>query len=152
MLESDCSLSTPRAGTHPSFINFSNPSLVMLSIIFLSALPYVSLVRLIRIWHCNISDEPFRGSVLCVPLRWSGRVIVYYEAIKRELWYRSRVYECRCDERLEAKAEGFTYHTHTHQEELILGVYLFLMRLCLHMLDRLSFLSCHSGVGVCGCE
>jgi hypothetical protein len=34
-------------------------------------------------------------------------VLVYYEAIKREL-YRRLIYECRCYERLQAKAEGFT--------------------------------------------
>jgi hypothetical protein len=34
-------------------------------------------------------------------------VVVYYETIKREL-NRTLIYECRCDERLKAKAEGST--------------------------------------------
>ena len=40
--------------------------------------------------------------------------VVYYEAIKREL-YRRLVYECRCDERLKAKAEGFTGNWNTQR-------------------------------------
>ncbi len=34
------------------------------------------------------------------------QIIVYYETIKREL-NRRIIYECRCDERLKTKAEGF---------------------------------------------
>jgi hypothetical protein len=37
---------------------------------------------------------------------------VYYETIKREL-NRSLIYECRCDERLKAKAEGSTRLVYT---------------------------------------
>ena len=37
---------------------------------------------------------------------------VYYESIKRELKTRPR-YECRCDERLKAKAEGSTRLAYT---------------------------------------
>jgi hypothetical protein len=37
---------------------------------------------------------------------------VYYQAIKRELNIRL-TYECRCDERLKAKAEGSTRLTYT---------------------------------------
>jgi hypothetical protein len=33
---------------------------------------------------------------------------VYYETIKQEL-NRRLIYECRCDERLKAKVEGFTH-------------------------------------------
>ena len=44
---------------------------------------------------------------LCVLL-----FVVYYEAIKREL-YRRLIYECRCDERLKDKAEGFTRLAYT---------------------------------------
>ncbi len=36
-----------------------------------------------------------------------GTIEVYYESIKREL-NRKLMYECRCDERLKAKAEGST--------------------------------------------
>jgi hypothetical protein len=39
-------------------------------------------------------------------------VVVYYEAIKREL-NRRLIYECRCDERLKAKAEGSTRLAYT---------------------------------------
>ena len=43
-----------------------------------------------------------------------GRVrrCVYYEKTKREL-NRIRIYECRCDERLRAKAEGSTRLAYT---------------------------------------
>jgi hypothetical protein len=34
-------------------------------------------------------------------------LFVYYETINREL-HRRHIYECRCDERLKTKAEGFT--------------------------------------------
>jgi hypothetical protein len=37
---------------------------------------------------------------------------VYYETIKRELHGRL-IYECRCDERPEGKAEGSTHLTYT---------------------------------------
>ncbi len=39
-------------------------------------------------------------------------LFVYYETIKREL-NRRLIYECRCDERLQAKEEGFTRLAYT---------------------------------------
>ncbi len=39
-------------------------------------------------------------------------LLVYYETIKREL-YRRLTYECRCDERLQDKAERFTRLAYT---------------------------------------
>jgi hypothetical protein len=41
----------------------------------------------------------------------SSLLVVYYKEIKREL-NRILIYECRCDERLRAKAEGSTYSLH----------------------------------------
>jgi hypothetical protein len=38
--------------------------------------------------------------------------VVYYETIKRDL-NRRLIYECRCDERLKAKTEGYTRLTYT---------------------------------------
>ncbi len=38
--------------------------------------------------------------------------IVYYESINREL-NRRLIYECRCDERLKAKVDGFTRLVYT---------------------------------------
>ena len=38
--------------------------------------------------------------------------VVYYESIKREL-KTTRIYECRCDERLKTKAEESTHLTYT---------------------------------------
>jgi hypothetical protein len=43
-------------------------------------------------------------------------LFVYYETIKREVNKRL-IYECRCDERLKAKAEGFTCLAHTGLRE-----------------------------------
>jgi hypothetical protein len=43
------------------------------------------------------------------------RRFVYYESIKRELNIRL-IYECRCDERLKAKAEGSTRLASTGEE------------------------------------
>ncbi len=40
------------------------------------------------------------------------RTVVYYATMKRELNKRL-IYECRCDERLKAKAEGSTCHSYT---------------------------------------
>ena len=39
-------------------------------------------------------------------------LVVYFETINREL-KRRLIYECRCDERLKAKAEGSTLLTYT---------------------------------------
>ena len=39
-------------------------------------------------------------------------LLAYYESIKRDL-QRRLIYECRCDERLKAKAEGSTLLTYT---------------------------------------
>ena len=52
--------------------------------------------------------EFFRvSSALLLPSYSSQSFFVYYESIKREL-ERRPIYECRCDERLKTKAEGFT--------------------------------------------
>jgi hypothetical protein len=40
-------------------------------------------------------------------------VFVYYETIKRELNNKRLIYECRCDERLKAKAERSTRLAYT---------------------------------------
>jgi hypothetical protein len=40
------------------------------------------------------------------------KFVVYYETIKRDL-KRRLIYECRCDERLKAKAEGSAHLEYT---------------------------------------
>ena len=47
--------------------------------------------------------------LMCRPV---CRGCVYYEVIKREI-NRRLIYECRCDERLKAKAEGSTRLSYT---------------------------------------
>ena len=42
----------------------------------------------------------------------SGKEVVYYESIKRELKTRP-IYDCRCDERLKTKVEESTRLTYT---------------------------------------
>jgi hypothetical protein len=42
----------------------------------------------------------------------TGRIIVYYESIKREPKIRG-IYECRCDERLQTKTKEFTLLPYT---------------------------------------
>jgi hypothetical protein len=51
-----------------------------------------------------------KGMLLC--MLYGDRLFVDYETIKRKL-NRKLIYECRCDERLKAKAEGSTRLTYT---------------------------------------
>ena len=44
--------------------------------------------------------------------KFQGRLVVYYESMKRELKTRP-TYECRCDERLKTKDEESTHLAHT---------------------------------------
>jgi hypothetical protein len=60
----------------------------------------------------KVYNELYAPTPLTEPGPLITLAVVYYESIKRELNIRI-IYECRCDERLKAKAEGSTRLAYT---------------------------------------
>ena len=67
----------------------------------------------------NVRDEMSRETEIRIAYsftRIKTMILVYYESIKRELSKRL-IFECRCDARLKAKAEGSTRLAYTRWRE-----------------------------------